>query len=66
MRFRFGNKKIEALYYEEKGARRYPPEVVDGFFEVVAIIRAAKDERDLHALKSLRYEKLKGERAGER
>lgn len=68
MRFEFANKKIQELYTEEKGAKKYPPAVVNRFFEVVANIEAAKDEQDLRNIKGLRYEKLKGQRgkAGER
>lgn len=66
MRFRFQTKQLEALYVEEKGAHRFPPEVVESFFEVIATIDAAGDERDLYALKGLRYEKLSGKRAGQR
>jgi toxin HigB-1 len=66
VRFRFESQKLEDLYTSEAGARKYPPGVVDAFFEVMAIIEAAKDERDLYALKSLRFEALKGNRAGER
>ena len=62
MRFRFKNKKLEALYTEEKGAHKYPPGVVDAFVDVMSVISAAVDERDLHELKGLRYEKLKGDR----
>jgi proteic killer suppression protein len=36
--------------------------VVDDFFEVMTIIDAAVDERDLYALKGLRFEKLSGKR----
>jgi proteic killer suppression protein len=50
------------LYYEEKGAHKYPAEVVDAFFEKMSIIEAAIDLRDLYALKSLHFEKLKGTR----
>ena len=63
MRFRFKSKKIEALYTEEKGTHKYPSAVVDAFFEVMDVIKAAVDERDLYALKSLHYEKLKGKRS---
>mgnify|MGYP001574727561 CR=1 FL=1 len=68
MRFRFRHKKIQQLYATEVDARRYPPEVVDEFFAVMTIIKAAPDERDLYALKGLHFEKLKGERgkAGDR
>lgn len=66
MRYTFRTKKLERLYTLEKGARKYPPEVVEAFFEVMAIIRSAQDERDFYALKSLHFEKLKGKREGER
>jgi proteic killer suppression protein len=65
LRFQFKTKKLEALYTEERGARRYLPEVVDAFFDVMAIISAAEDERDLYALKGLHFEKLTGDRRGE-
>ncbi|WP_199326278.1 type II toxin-antitoxin system RelE/ParE family toxin [Dendronalium sp. ChiSLP03b] len=61
LRFQFKKKKLEALYTEEKDAHKYPG-VVDDFFEVMAIIDAAVDERDLYAQKGLRFEKLKGKR----
>ena len=60
MRIRFTTKRLTDLYTSEKGAKRYPPEVVEGFFEVVAYLVASVDERDLYALKSLHYEKLQG------
>ena len=63
MRFRFASRKLEALYTAEKGARKFPPEIIDAFFEVMAIIDAASDERDFYAVKSLHYEKLSGKRA---
>lgn len=66
MRFNFHTKKLKDLYTEEKGARKYPPEVADSFFEAIAIIAAAKDVRDLYALKGLRFEKLSGNRKGDR
>lgn len=65
MRFRFKDKKLEALYSEEKGANKYEPAVVDAFFAVMDRIVAATDERDLRELKSRRLEKLKGDRAGQ-
>ncbi|WP_375470407.1 type II toxin-antitoxin system RelE/ParE family toxin [uncultured Nostoc sp.] len=61
MRFIFKKKKLEALYTEEKDAHKYPG-VVDDFFEVMAIIDAAVDERDLYAQKGLRFKKLQGKR----
>lgn len=68
VRFVFRTKQLAALYNDEKGAAAYPTGVVDAFFEVMHIIEAASDERDLYALKSLHFEKLKGARGqrGER
>ena len=65
MRFRFASSKLLDLYQEEKGAHRYPSSVVAAFFEVMDVIDSAADERDLYALRSLRYEKLKGDRSGQ-
>lgn len=62
MRYRFKKKKLAYLYYEEKGASQYPPEVVEAFFDVMAAIEAAIDLRDFYNLKSLHFEKLKGRR----
>jgi len=68
LRIVFARKRLQALYADESGASRYPPEIVDAFFEKMAVIRAAVDENDLRTLKSLHFEKLKGERGtrGER
>ena len=68
MRFRFHSTRLQRLYESETDARRYPSEVVDGFFEAMSVIKAATDERDLYALKGFHFEKLKGQRgkAGER
>ena len=63
MRFEFKTRALAELYTSEKGARSYPPAVVDAFFEVMDVIRSAKDERDLRALKSLHYHKLQGRRS---
>lgn len=64
MRFRFKKKKLRALYEDEDGAEKYPSEIVDAFFEVMSVIRAAKNERDLRELKSLHFEKLSGDLGG--
>jgi proteic killer suppression protein len=58
--FEFANRKMERLYTEERGARKYPPRVVDAFFEVIRVIESAEDERDLRKMKRLHFEKLKG------
>ncbi len=59
MRFRFRTRKLELLYTDGKGAQKYELGVVDSFFEVVGIIRAARHERDLYSFKSLRFERCR-------
>jgi proteic killer suppression protein len=66
VRIDFLDKKLQALYAQEKGARRLDPEVYEAFLEVVAAVQAAKNPQDLRALKSLHYEKLKGDRKPDR
>ena len=65
MRYRFSDKRLEALYTAEKGAEKYALGVVKAFFRVMALIAAMPDIRDLYKLKSLRCEKLSGERQGQ-
>lgn len=68
MRFIFANKKLQQLYTDRIGVTRYTPGVMDAFFETVFVIQSARDENDLRTIKSLRFEKLQGERGlrGER
>jgi proteic killer suppression protein len=65
MRFVFRSRDLLLLHTEEKNAHRYPAGVVDAFFEVMASIASAANEMDLRALKSLHFEKLSGNRAGQ-
>lgn len=65
MRYRFRSRRLEALYTEEKGAHRYDPSIIDAFFDVMAVIAAAADERDLYNLKGFHFEKLAGDRQGQ-
>lgn len=62
MRFTFKKKKIEKLYTEGKNARKYPENVVDNFFEIMAIVAAIENEAQLYDFKGLRFEKLSGKR----
>lgn len=66
MRFKFQSKKLECLYIEEEGAKKYGVAVVDAFFDIMSIIEAAKDIRTLYQFKSLRFEKLSGNRKHQR
>lgn len=65
MRFRFTDKKLQALYTDETGADHYEAAVVNGFFRVMAIIANAPDLRDFYRFKSLHFEKLSGDRVGQ-
>lgn len=60
MKFRFDDKALELLYFQGAGCEKYPHGVVEVFLRRVRSIEAAADERDLRALKSLHFEKLKG------
>lgn len=66
MDFEFANGKLERLFTEERGAKRYPPQVVDAFFKVVLSIESVQNEKDLRAMKHLHFEKLKGRRKHQR
>ena len=63
MKHEWGDPRLKRLYNQRANTEKYPPEIVQAFEKVVQAIRAAKDEQDLRALKSLRYEKLKGRSA---
>jgi proteic killer suppression protein len=63
MRFAFIDSKLRLLY--TTGKTRFSVEVSRGFFRVMGHIDQAVDERDLYALKGLRYERLKGDRKGQ-
>ncbi|MEZ4623071.1 MAG: type II toxin-antitoxin system RelE/ParE family toxin [Caldilineaceae bacterium] len=62
MRFVFASDDLRNLYTKREGETRYGVEVVEAFFRVMAIIRNAKDERDIRAMRGLNYERLKGKR----
>jgi proteic killer suppression protein len=65
VRYRFSDKHLEALYTADKGAEKYEPGVVKAFFRVMALIGSMPDIRDLYQFKSLRFEKLSGDRQGQ-
>jgi proteic killer suppression protein len=44
----------------------WPPAIVNVYQRRLAFIRAAPDERDFYAMKSLHYEKLAGDRSHQR
>jgi len=62
LRYRFADNRLERLYLQGAGSGGYPEGVAEVFVKRVRTIEAANDERDLRALKSLHFEKLKGEK----
>lgn len=63
VRFDFKDQDLLMLYTTGANTRRYPPGVVDAFFDVMAIIAASTNELDIRVFKSLHYEKLSGNRS---
>jgi proteic killer suppression protein len=57
---------LEKLYYDPAYTAGFSQAVVKSFRKRVAFIRSAKDERDFYGMKSLHYEKLKGDRKHQR
>jgi proteic killer suppression protein len=66
LRFNFKTKRLAILYAARKGAHKYPSQVIDAFFEVMSVIAAMPDERDLYNLKGLHFEKMKYDKREER
>ncbi|HEX8342969.1 MAG TPA: type II toxin-antitoxin system RelE/ParE family toxin [Tepidisphaeraceae bacterium] len=66
MQVRFADKRLQRLETDVAYRAGFGPEIVRAFRQRMALIRAAVDERAFYALKSLHYEKLKGDRARER
>jgi len=66
VRIRFGDRGLERLETDPGYTAGLGHDIVKAFRKVVQVIRNAMDERDLYAMKSLHYEKLKGQRSHER
>ncbi len=66
MRIEFQDDGLRRLY-EEPGSRtpRFGTELLRSYRKVLGIVQEANDERDLRAMKSLHFEKLKGDRIGQ-
>ena len=62
----FENDELNRLELEKDFDAGFGRDVVRGFRKVMQAIRGAVDERDFYAMKSLRFEKLEGDRAHER
>jgi toxin HigB-1 len=66
VRVRFADKKLERLETDLHHTAGLGHEIVKKFRKVMQVIRNAADERDFYTMKSLHYEKLKGNRNHER
>lgn len=66
MQVRHADKKLERLEHEQDYSAGFDAKVVRAYRKLMQLIRAAVDERAFYALKSLHYEKLKGDRKDER
>jgi len=66
METEFGTQELYDLYTKRDFSAGYGREIVKAYRKRIQIIRAAKDERDLYAIKGNRFEKLKGDRAHQR
>lgn len=61
MKVYFPNKKLQKLYETGSSSKyRLDEAVIDSFFEVIAILEAAKDIYDLWKQPSLNFERLQG------
>ena len=58
----FRSRKLESVE-TDAGDGGYPPDAVKAFRRRMQFLRAAADERDLRAMRSMRFEKLKGARS---
>ena len=62
MDFDFGDKNLWRVWNDAASSLGHGVEVDNKFRDRVRFIRNAKDERDLRAMKSLHFERLKGAR----
>lgn len=66
MEVEFGTTELERLATDPEYTGRYPPEVVRAYRRRVQYLDAASNDLALRQLRSLHFEKLKGERAEQR
>ena len=66
MEVEFRDKDLALVETDRAAETRLPVAVINSLRDKLVVIRAAPDERTLRNWRSLHYEKLKGERSGER
>jgi toxin HigB-1 len=62
----FADPVLGLIETEEAGRTKLPVPVIKSARRKLTVLRAATDDRSLRNWKSLNYEKLKGDRAGQR
>jgi proteic killer suppression protein len=66
MNIEFRNRHLALIETDDAARARLPAAVINSCRRKLAVLRAAPDERTLRNWKSLHYEKLEGDRAGQR
>lgn len=66
MRIVFDDDELALIETDEAGATRLPVGVIKSVRRKLTVLRAAIDDRSLRNWKSLHYEKLRGDREGQR
>ena len=67
MNIRFEDVDLQRMYEDARyRPRRWHRDIVRAYRKVVGWIADSESESDLYALRSLHYEKLKGDRVGQR
>jgi proteic killer suppression protein len=62
----FKNAKLERTFFEGRDHARLGADLLGAFVQKVQILADAESEVDLYAIKSLHFEKLLGDRQGQR
>ncbi len=66
MEVEFADPDLDRLETDPKFNARFSPDIVRAFRKLMQVIRNAPDERVFYGMKSLRFEKLKGDRDHQR
>ena len=66
MEIEFRDKTLELVETDRAAETKLPIAVINSLRDKLVILRAAPDERTLRNWQSLHYEKLKGDRDGQR
>lgn len=65
MQVEFADGSLDRLETDARYSAGFAEAVVKAYRKRMQLIRAAIDERDFYAMRSLRFEKLKGDREGQ-